>query len=50
MKKFAAKIEIAKDAPQDIRLLAKIINCLIDKINELVDDNNNLRNQLTESK
>ena len=50
MKKFTAKIEIAQDAPQDVRILAKIINCLIDKVNELVDENNNLQKQLTESK
>lgn len=36
------------DSRKDVRLLTKVCNALVDKVNELVKDNNDLRKKLND--
>lgn len=42
----SSEIGLFHDSIKDIRLLTKVCNALVDKVNELVRDNNDLRKKL----
>ena len=43
--KRSSESGIFHDSRKDIMILGEIVNLLIDKVNELIDENNKLKNQ-----